>query len=197
MFDTLPDNVKQEIIQDAIVSGSYSAAKKWGAKVEELCGLKQESLRVKLYSLTKDKRETKIGDDEERRPSRGRAKSRHQIKRARKLSPDEIALLGKLERGEVGLEEVSRVVARQALERFLKYPDDKNQLADLFRTEMLRIKQQEVQDRSNWAMEFVNRMFMGKLPTHCEKCGNPLFQHSELKAIEGEVIESHVEPNNA
>lgn len=102
---------------------------------------------------------------------------RSEMNASHALVPDEIELLQRLKQGTVSLDEVSRVVASKVFERILRNPDDLR-FIDFFRTELLKLKQREVDDRNNWAMEFVNRMFMGKLPMNCEGCGKPLFEHS-------------------
>jgi hypothetical protein len=90
---------------------------------------------------------------------------------AKELSTEEIKLLERIKKGEMQLDEISKIVASKVFEKMLKNPNDWHYL-DFFRTELLKMKQEENQMKENWAKELVNRMFMGKLPPqYCPKCG--------------------------
>lgn len=95
------------------------------------------------------------------------------------LTSEQIDFLQRLKEGKVGLEEGSRIVAAMVFEKILKNPDD-IRFIDFFRTELLKIKQQETTDRNHWATELMNRMFSGHLPPkNCIKCGNPFIQEEK------------------
>lgn len=89
----------------------------------------------------------------------------------KQLTADEKDLLNRMSKGEVSFEEVSRIVAVKVFEKMLKNPDDFRYI-DFFRTELLKIKQEETQIKDAWAKELIARMFSGKLPpSKCVNCG--------------------------
>lgn len=92
----------------------------------------------------------------------------------KELTLEEKDLLARLSKGEVSFEEVSRVVAVKVFEKMLKNPDD-FQYIDFFRTELLKIKQEETSIKETWAKELIGRTFAGKLPLRdCPNCGHSL-----------------------
>lgn len=98
---------------------------------------------------------------------------------SRELTQAEQELLKRFERGDVDLEEASRVVASRVFEKILRNPDQLKYI-DFFRTELLKIKEQESTNRNNWATELMNRMFSGHLPPrNCPKCGYEIVKLSE------------------
>ena len=88
------------------------------------------------------------------------ANHRKHIRKA--LTHQEQELLKKLEKGEVGIDEMSRIVAVKVFKKMLKNPDD-FRFIDFFRTELLKIK----------AEELLMRVFAGNPPPlicpHCKK----------------------------
>lgn len=92
----------------------------------------------------------------------------------KELKADEKDLLARLSKGEVSFEEVSRIVAVKVFEKMLRNPD-KFQYLDFFRTELLKIKQEESQIKDTWAKQIIVRFFSGHLPLrNCPKCGHSL-----------------------
>lgn len=90
------------------------------------------------------------------------------------LTAGEKELLKRMSKGEVSFEEVSRIVAVKVFEKMLKNPD-KFQYLDFFRTELLKIKQEETAIKDAWARELIGRIFSGKLPLKdCPSCGHSL-----------------------
>lgn len=99
------------------------------------------------------------------------------------LTLEEKQLLERLEKGEVSTDEVSRVVAVKVFEKMLKNPDD-FRFIDFFRTELLKIKQQETQTKEKWGNELLARMFSGKLPEpNCPNCGTRFIEYSNSERL--------------
>lgn len=99
---------------------------------------------------------------------------RKHIKVQKELTLEEKDLLNRFEKGDVSLDEISRVIARRVFERMLHNPDD-FRFIDFFRAELLRMKKEESEIKDAWAREIINRMFSGHLPPReitCEKCGH-------------------------
>lgn len=95
------------------------------------------------------------------------------------LTADEKELLKRLAKGEVSFEEVSRIVAVKVFEKMLKNPNDFRYI-DFFRTELLKIKQEEAQIKDVWAKELIGRFFAGKLPPqNCSNCGEKIIEDKE------------------
>lgn len=97
----------------------------------------------------------------------------------KKLTQQEDELLGKLEKGEVGIDEMSRIVAVKVFDKMLKNPDD-FRFIDFFRTELLKLKAEENKVKDDWSKEIIARMFSGHLPPReCPHCGkNVLNTHT-------------------
>lgn len=96
------------------------------------------------------------------------------------LTPQELELLERFEKGELGFDEMQRQLAVRAFAKILKNPDS-IQIRDWLQSELLKIKQQELADRNNFATELMNRMFSGHLPPkNCIKCGNPFIQEENV-----------------
>lgn len=92
----------------------------------------------------------------------------------RELTDDENKLLDKLEKGEIGIKEMSGIVARKVFEKMLKNPDS-FKFIDFFRSELLRQKEEETKIKDNHAREIINRFFAGKLPArYCPNCGHDM-----------------------
>lgn len=90
----------------------------------------------------------------------------------KELTQEEKDLLKRFEKGEVALDEISKIVAVKVFEKMLKNPDD-FRFIDFFRTELLKIKQEETQIKDQWAKELIGRFFAGKLPPpKCPDCGH-------------------------
>jgi hypothetical protein len=110
-------------------------------------------------------------------------------KKAIKLTEKEKDLLKRLGEGKATFDEVSKMVAVKVFEKMLKNPDD-FKFYDFYQTELLQIKKQEVEDRNTWAMEIINRFFMGKLPPQiCPKCGTKLYEVTGRDLPEKHLIE--------
>lgn len=110
----------------------------------------------------------------------------------KELTSEEVNFLNRLEEGRVTLEEASRIVATKVFEKILKNPDDVR-FIDFFRSELLKIKQQETNYKENYAMEMINRLFAGNLPPReCPNCGAKLFNVTLPKppSLNGEIIDS-------
>lgn len=100
------------------------------------------------------------------------AAHRNHIRVERELTPEEQELLGRFEKGEVTLNEISRIVASKVFEKMLRNPDD-FRFIDFFRAELLRMKQEETEVKESWAKEAITRLFAGKLPPrYCPECGH-------------------------
>ena len=196
-FQFLPLELQDQIYRDARELGATQAAKKHHVAVFDAVGMEYEYLRQKLFKyvwkIEKQGTGNMGGGSVFKVGTGGRGGRRMDRKKPVKLTEAQIALLDKFERGEVTFEEAGRLIARKAFERFLKYPEEKGSLSDFFRAEFIKIKQQKTTDKTNVAMEMLNRMFMGNLPTHCAKCGHSLFPRSPVtKALEGEVVNDSV-----
>ncbi|OGH18809.1 MAG: hypothetical protein A3F31_04510 [Candidatus Levybacteria bacterium RIFCSPHIGHO2_12_FULL_38_12] len=106
--------------------------------------------------------------------------SSHRKHIPKELTADEKELLNRMSKGEASFEEVSRVVAVKVFEKMLKNPDDFRYI-DFFRTELLKIKQEETQVKETWAKEIIARVFSGKLPLRdCPKCGHSLLPEDNI-----------------
>lgn len=105
-----------------------------------------------------------------------------------KLTQEELKLLDRFKKGEVSLEEASRVVAVKVFEKMLRNPEDVR-FVDFFRSELLKIKHQEVEDRNVHAMEVINRLFAGQLPPrHCPSCGYDVFKMASEPSPQNGII---------
>ena len=113
------------------------------------------------------------------------------------LTPEDLELLERFKKGEVEFDEASRVIATIAFEKILATPGS-IQVRDWLQSELVKIKRQELSEKNNWAMEMINRMFMGKLPPrNCTKCGNPFIQDElEEEIKEGDIVGYHPSTDN-
>lgn len=171
----LLSKVKQgEIYAHAVAEGAVAAARLYATEVN----MNEKALEARLRKYLKQ-----TGRLE------GYAKKDENEKPKTVLTKQEKLLLKGLSEGTMGLEEASKVVAVKVFEKMLSNPDD-FKYVDFFRTELLKIKQQENTDRNTWATELMHRMFSGHLPPrNCPKCGYEIIKLT--KAIpfqEGKII---------
>lgn len=101
----------------------------------------------------------------------------HKDHMGKPLSREDRELLDRFGRGEVSLEETSRIVASKAFERMFKHPDS-GRFIDFFRMELLKLKLQENKKKDNWGKDLLSRLFVnGKLPPkYCPHCGKLLVE---------------------
>lgn len=93
----------------------------------------------------------------------------------KKLTNEEKKLLDRFEKGEVSLDEMSRIVATRAFEKILKNPKD-IRFIDFFRTELLRQKEEAMHGKSILVNDLISRAFHGELPPrYCPTCKLNLF----------------------
>ena len=98
----------------------------------------------------------------------------------KELSGEEEKFLTDLNEGKVSLEDASRMVAVRVFRKMLEYPDDVK-FIDFFRTEMLKLKNDENKIKETWSKEIIARMFAGKLPpVNCPHCGKKTVLDSPL-----------------
>lgn len=89
----------------------------------------------------------------------------------RELTQDEEELLERFAKGDVDIDEMSRIVAVRVFKKILANPDDVK-FIDFFRAELLRMKQEEAKNSDSWGKELVFRLFAGMLPPReCPNCG--------------------------
>lgn len=99
------------------------------------------------------------------------------------LTNEDTELLERFREGKVGFDEASRIIASKAFERILRNPASV-QVRDWLQSELVRIKRQELENKNNWAMELINRMFSGHLPPeNCVICGHPFIEKIEPKEL--------------
>lgn len=160
-WDLVNPELQQEIIDYAKEQGHYIAGRKYGSSVnmnEHALGqmLKRKYGTVAKKPVSKNGRGKYIPEEKE-------------------LDAEELIFIEKLKKGQVGLEEAGKIVAAKVFEKMLKNPDDVK-FVDFFRSELLKIKNQEVNDKKDASMELLNRLFSGQVPPkECPHCGAPLF----------------------
>lgn len=102
----------------------------------------------------------------------------------RELTEAENILLDRLARGEVSLEETSKIVAVKVFEKILKNPDDPSitpKLRDFISLHMVKIKEEENKTKEMWGNELLTRMFAGRLPPPvCPDCGKNFMESNNL-----------------
>jgi len=87
------------------------------------------------------------------------------------LTVEDKLLIDRFRKGEVSIDEVSRIVAVKVFEKMLKNPEQ-FRFIDYFRTELLRLKEEESNIQNNIYKELIDRFFGGVLPSrYCKKCG--------------------------
>ena len=100
------------------------------------------------------------------------------------LTQDELDFLERVGKGEVSLEETTRVVAKKAFEKILKNPNS-IKVENWLQSELLKIKKSEFESQNNWRMELIDRMWLGQLPPQiCPKCSHNWYQDHPLNKIE-------------
>ncbi len=112
------------------------------------------------------------------------------------LSQEELNFLERVGKGEVSLEEATRVVAKKAFEKILKNPNS-IKVENWLQSELLKIKRQEVENQNSWRMELIDRMWLGQLPPQaCPKCGHNWYKDHPLgKAEANHLLEHRVDDN--
>lgn len=91
------------------------------------------------------------------------------------LTAQEVSLIEGLRSGSTSFDTVQREVAARAFEKILKNPSSLK-VKDWLQSELIKIKKEESQAKIGAMEVFLRKMFSGNLPTHCGKCGTPLFQ---------------------
>jgi len=110
-----------------------------------------------------------------------------------KLKEDEKLLLIKYERGEVGFDEMQRVLATKMFKRLLT-GEDKVTASDWLRSEQIKIRKMEVEDQKTAMEEFLDAMFSGFLPSlTCPYCGESTIVKRELLGDKSRVMVADTE----
>ena len=197
IFDSLPDSKQFLIINYAKEHSIQEASEIFCDEV----GMKQESLKRRLTKLIHPtpKPISMSGADNNVNPLVGKhygvkssVKGKGE-KEERKLNKAEKEFLKKLGEGTIGLEEASKFVATRVFEKMLKNPDD-FRFVDFFRTELLKIKQEENNIKDSWGKEAIGRLFAGKLPPrNCPNCGFQLIE--DIEVINGEEDDESLQLN--
>jgi hypothetical protein len=178
-FNLLPTPLQEEIYTMAREKGAWATSLFYASKIS----MNQVYLSLKLKKYLKNLE----GESLPTTTSSSKPIPKPWEKPVKKLTKAEEAFLDGIKKGSIPLEEASKVIASMVFEKMLRNPED-IRFIDFFRTELLKLKQQESQDRNNLALEMINRMFSGNLPPKiCPKCGYELYQ--ETKMIEGEVVD--------
>ena len=173
-WSVVSDNIKLKIVKESKEFGPSVTAKKYHKEVNmSYWG---------LYEVLKKERRR-----EEEKLHPGLAQKKRMESKEHKLTKEEKEFLDGLKQGKVGLSETSKIVAVRVFENMLKHPQDWAYL-DFFRTELLRIKNEDTQLKDAWAKEIIGRFFAGKLPPRvCPECGYSLITTSGV--IKGEIID--------
>ncbi len=91
----------------------------------------------------------------------------------KELTEEEKLFLNRIQSGEAGIEEISRIVAARVFENMLRNPDDVR-FVDFYRSQLLLMNEEKQRTQDAWAREVICRMFSGHLPPReqiCSKCG--------------------------
>lgn len=127
---------------------------------------------------------------------KNRLKDKREAYAAVELTPKENKLLKDIAAGKVSMEDASRIIAAKAFEKILKDPTAIS-FNNFLQSELLKIRKDEVESKNSMALELMNRMFAGQLPTVCPHCGKNMF---DLKVIQGKEeildVESLPAPRN-
>lgn len=190
-FNKLPLELQSKIMLEARQRGAPYASKIYAEQAD----MTVESLYILLnrkLNREKEKLKPTAPEKKEEAPKSRWGKPKEP---ERELSEEEIVLLDKLEKGEIGITEMSRIVAKQVFSKMLKNPGD-FKFIDFFRAELLRQKDEENKIKDKWAGELISRMFAGKLPPRiCPNCGEDLVPDSPI--ITGTVIEEITDGTDA
>lgn len=167
-FEQLPLPRQEAILLEAKTIGAYKASEKYAKEV----GSTVNNLYNKLKSMVD------VGKTEKESEKSGGFQKKF------KLSKRDKELLNRFEKGEVTLEEANKIVAIRAFERILT-GETKVSITNWIQSELLKIKKAEVENKNNWAMEIMNRMWLGQLPPQaCPKCGHNWYNDHPLSQVE-------------
>lgn len=98
-------------------------------------------------------------------------KKKH-ITQTHELTADEVDFLRRFKEGTVSFEEASRVMALKVFEKMLKNPGENVKVKDWLDSELLNIKQQELNYKESFALEITKKLFGNRLPPRiCANCG--------------------------
>lgn len=184
IFDLLPLELQEEIIQSAKIQG----AKKTARDYCDRAGMSESSLYQKLIRMGKNDPSIGVMNRKKKMDIFFESKKKEKINKngERTISRGEKMLLNRFENGEVSIDEVSRKIARIAFENILANPASVK-YADFIKTEMLKLKQEEGKFKEAWGKELLQRVFAGKLPPAiCPNCGYSFMSKSH--SVEGEVV---------
>lgn len=94
-----------------------------------------------------------------------------------KITTEDLKLLNRIKEGTASFDEITRVLQAKALEKILRKPNSVK-ISDWLKSENLKIKKQKAEEKSNFALELLGKMFLGGLPAqNCIKCGHPFFEN--------------------
>lgn len=184
-YDLLPSEQREIIELEAKENGAFATAEKW----HDIIGMSFEGLYKRLKKLVGTKKNLLETQETPEPLTRQEKKFEKQVEKTeRKLTKEEKIFLKKLATGEASLEDASKFVAVRTFEKMLRNPDD-FKFIDFFRTELLKIKRDEVGIKETWAKEIIGRMFAGQLPpSNCPHCGKSVIPDKKLIPIlEGEL----------
>ncbi len=98
----------------------------------------------------------------------------HRMHIPKELTEEEKLFLNRIQTGEAGIDEISRIVAARVFENMLRNPDDVR-FVDFYRSQLLLMNEEKQRTQDAWAKEVICRMFAGKLPPReisCGRCGH-------------------------
>lgn len=175
-FQGLSSDFKEQLKHIVSEIGVYQTAKKY----HERANMSFQAFYRQLNN--------NYGQGKQDQKGKGRVK--------KELTAEEEKFLTELGQGKVSLADASKLVAVKVFRKMLEYPDD-IRFIDFFRTELLKLKQDENKVKETWSKELIARMFAGHLPpSSCPHCGKKLVSDSPAlsdgKTIyDGELVDQN------
>lgn len=155
-WKSLPQEQKDEIIEEAREENAMAVAKKYSVELEmpisilyqlidnELNGRKS----VKVIDIKPQKVEPEIG-----------------------LTDAETELLSRFKDGKVGYDEIQKELAYKVFKKILENPDSVK-IRDWLQSELIKLKKDETTRQKEALEKFINALFGGFIPsTKCPHCG--------------------------
>jgi hypothetical protein len=169
-WQAVPEDLKETIKLESSNHGAWTTAQRYASEIGMTPG--------GLYNILKAYNSTLSNP-----PPKKTAGRHKEEKKPKKLNEQEIDFLKRLETGQADITEASKFVAVSVFKKMLEYPDDVKYI-DFFRTELLKLKQEELKIKDTWTKEIILRMFAGKMPPPlCPKCGAAIGTQKVIEAV--------------
>lgn len=158
-WKSLPQEQKDEILEEARIDTAMVAAKKYSAELEMPISILYQLIDNEL----KGRKSVKVVEVVPTVP-------RKEVPETG-LTDADVELLARFKEGKVGYDEIQKELAYKVFKKILENPDSVK-IRDWLQSELIKLKKDETTRQKEALEKFINSLFGGFIPsTRCPHCG--------------------------